>query len=183
MTRGAALLWLLLLLAEGGPEASVSNLQVAVDGERALVSLVLRNAFDGALLARLQSGLPTEIVYRFELLRDRKRWFDRGVAENTLEVAAVHDAVTQETTVNYRLDGKLIDTRTVRERPAIEQAMTRLERVPVFSLEGLPRRQRLLVRARAEFGTRMVLGLLPARVATAWAESRKFRPAAPAPSP
>lgn len=175
MTRGAGLLWLLLLLAEGRPEASVSNLQVAVDGQRVLASVVLRNALDGALLARLESGLPTPIVYRFELLRDRKRWFDRGLGSTTLEAAAVYDAVTQETTVNYRLDGKLIDTRTVRDRRSLEQAMTRLEAVPVFTLEGAPRGQRLLVRARAELGTRMVLALIPARVATAWAESRKFR--------
>ncbi|MGH9361523.1 MAG: DUF4390 domain-containing protein, partial [Thermoanaerobaculia bacterium] len=161
MTRGAALLWLLLLLAEGGPEASVSDLQAAVDGQRVLASLVLRNAFDAALVARLQSGLPTPIVYRFELLRDRKRWFDRGVAGNTLEVAAVHDAVTQETTVNYRLDGKLIDSRTVRDERALERAMTRIQAVPVFTLEGLPRGQRLLVRARAELGTRTILALIP----------------------
>jgi Domain of unknown function (DUF4390) len=175
MTRGAGLLLLLLLLAREGPEASVSNLQVAVEEQRVLASLVLRNAFDRALLARLQSGLPTPIVYRFELLRDRKRWFDRGLAANTLEVAAVHDAVKQETTVNYRLDGELIDSRTVRDRRELERAMTRLERVPVFSLGEAPRGQRLLVRARAELGTRTILALIPARVATAWAESRKFR--------
>jgi hypothetical protein len=171
----AGLLALLLLLAERGPEASVSNLQVAPDGNRVLASLVLRNGFGGDLVERLESGLPTPILYRFELARDRKRWYDRGLRESTLEVAAVYDAVTQEYTVNYRLDDKLVDSRTVRERPALERAMTRLEQMPVFTLEGAPRGPRLLVRARAELGTHMVLWVIPARIATPWAESNKFR--------
>ncbi len=180
MARWAGLLCL-LLFADHRPEASVANLQAAVDGNRVVVSLVLRHGLDGELMARLQSGLPTPILYRFELLRDRKRWYDRGLKDNTLEVEAVYDAVTQEYTVNYRLDDKLVDSRTVRDRGALAQAMTRLERVPVFSLDGVPRGPRLLVRVRAELGSRMVLWLLPARIATRWVESNKFR--APSPSP
>jgi len=175
MARWAGLFWLLLLLAPRGPEASVSNLQAAVDGDRVLVSLVLRNGLGGDLAARLESGLPTPILYRFELLRDRKRWYDRGLAGNTLEVEAVYDAVTREYTVSHRLDDKLVDSRTVRDRKDLERAMTRLERVPVFSVERLPRGPRYLVRARAELGTRTMLWVVPARIATDWAESNKFR--------
>lgn len=166
---------LLLLLAPHGPEARVANLQVVVEGERVLASLALRDGFGGDLLKRVESGLPTPIVYRFELLRDRKRWYDRGLAETTLEVEAVYDAVTREYTVEHRLDGKLVDSRTVRDRQALEREMTLLSRVPVFGAGDLPRGPRCLVRARAELGMRTVLWVIPVRIATAWAESNKFR--------
>lgn len=180
MARWAGLCSLLLLLAARGPEARVTGLQATVEGNQALVSLELRDGLDGELLARLESGLSTPILYRFELLRDRKRWYDRGLEESTLEVAAVYDAVTQEYTVSHRLDDELVDSRSVRDRKELERAMTRLERVPVFTLDAAPRGPRLLVRARAELGTRMLLWVVPARVATGWAESNKFRAPAPA---
>ena len=52
----------------------------------------------------------------------------------------MYDAVARTYTVHYKLDDKLIESRTVRDRKSLEEAMTRVERLPVFSVAGLPRR-------------------------------------------
>lgn len=165
-------------------EARIDDLRVALAGNQVNASLTLHGAFDRRLSDRLESGLPTAIVYRFELRRDRKHWWDRRLAEKTLEVMARYDAVARSYTVHTKLDGELIGTQTVRDRGALETAMTRLEEVPVFSVAGLPRGERLLVAARAELGSRTILLFIPDLITTGWEESRKFRPPAdPAASP
>jgi hypothetical protein len=162
-------------------EARIEGLEVALAGNQVLASLALRDGFDRRLSDRLESGLPTAIVYRFELRRDRKRWWDRRVGERSLELLARYDAVTRSYTVHTKLDGELIETQTVRDRGALEKVMTRLEEVPVFSVAGLPHHERLLVAARAELGSRTILLFIPASIDTDWEESRKFRPPAASP--
>lgn len=170
-----ALLGLLVLVPRLQADPQISGLQVTLDGQRALVSLHLRDAFDRRLSDRLESGLPTTILYRFELSRDRKRWYDSRMDTATLEATAVHDAVARAYTVHFKLDGELIDSRTVRERKELEEAMTRIERLPVFNLEGVKTTRRILVRARAELGSRTILSFIPVALNTDWEESNKFR--------
>ena len=85
----------LLFLASQSPDAAVHGLQTAMDGNRVLASFVLTDAFDGRLARRIDSGLPTSIVYEIELHKDRKRWYDNRIDRTTLEVVAVHDAVAR----------------------------------------------------------------------------------------
>lgn len=170
-----ALLGLLLLATRLQADPQIKDLQVSLDGQRALVSLRLRGAFDRRLADRLESGLPTTILYQLELSRDRKRWYDSRIDSATLEATAVHDAVARAYTVHFKLDGELIDSRTVRERKEVEEVMTRVERLPVFNLEGVKTTRRLLVRARAELGSRTVLSFIPVTLTTDWEESNKFR--------
>jgi Domain of unknown function (DUF4390) len=181
--RTAAFLFPVLLVAftsGARAEARIEGFVVAVEGTQVLASFRLEDGFSRKLSDRLESGLPTAIVYRLELQRDRKRWYDRQLAEASLEVVALYDAVTRETTVNFKLDDKLVESRMVRDRAAVAEAMTRIGPLPVFSLDGLVGRYRLLVRVRAELGSRMILSFIPSAITTDWADSRKFRlPAAP----
>lgn len=163
----------------GAEEARVSDVRVALDGDRVLVAFALRDAFDRRLARRLESGLPTPILYRLQLHRDRKRWYDDKLEENTLEALAMYDAVARAYNIHYKLDGKLIESRTVRDRQAAEEAMTRIGPLPVFSVAGLPRRSRLLVKVQAELGTRNLLSFIPMAIETDWRESPKFRPPGP----
>ncbi|HXU45330.1 MAG TPA: DUF4390 domain-containing protein [Thermoanaerobaculia bacterium] len=183
MKASPALFGALLFLTFGTTawaDAEISGLKVTLDGDRALVSLRLKNGISRRLLDRIESGLPTQVVYELELARDRKRWYDQGLARATLELTAVFDAVARETSVHYRLGGELIESRTVRDRPGVMDALSRIERVPAFSLGGLAPGVRYLVRARAILGTHTVLAIIPADIRTDWAESNKFRrPAAP----
>jgi hypothetical protein len=183
MRATAALLISLLLYvlapAPSRAEGRISGLNVAVDGGRVVASLTLVDGFRHRLRERVDSGLPTSILYRFELDRDRTHWWDRYLEECTLEVTAMYDAVARQYTVNYKLDGKLIDSRTVRDPQALAEAMTRVQALPIFTLASLPRPWRLLVKARAELGSRTILSIVPVAITTDWVESRKFRPSGP----
>lgn len=164
-------------------EGRIAGLEVKLDGARVLASLSLVDAFHHRLRERVASGLPTSIVYRFELDQDRQRFWDHYLQEATLEATAVYDAVARQYTINYKLNDKLIDSRTVHDPQALAEAMTRIEQLPVFSLAGIPADWRLLVKARAELGARTVLSIVPVAITTDWVESRKFRAPAPAPPP
>jgi hypothetical protein len=173
------LFFLLVLASDARAAAEISDFKVAVDGDRALVSLKLDRAFTSRLWERVESGLPTSIVYRFLLEKDRKRWYDTRLKENTFEVVAIFDAVERQYAVNYKLDGKLVQSRMVHDHNALAAAMTRIESLPVFTLDLLPEPGRLLIKVRAELGSKTLLAMIPVAVATEWTESRKFRGPAP----
>ena len=186
-----AILALLALLfvatAVRAAEPQIHGFRIELDGDRVLASLVLTDAFNHRFRERVDSGLPTAILYRFELDLDRTHWWDRELAANTLEVEAIYDAVGRTYTVHFRLDGKLIESRTVRDRQALEMAMTRVERVPVFTLPEELGRKRLLLKARADLGSRTLLAVIPGTLSTDWRDSPKFRrpnvPASSTPPP
>jgi hypothetical protein len=175
MRAKLVLLALFLFAPPARADAKISEIKINLDGDRVLTSFTLRDAFDRRLSERVDSGLPTPILYRFELARDRKRWWDQKVKAATLEVVAMYDAVSREYSVHYKLDDKLIESRTVRERKALEEAMTTVENLPVFSLAGLAGEGRLLVKVLAEIGSRTMLSFIPVTINTDWRESPKFR--------
>ena len=177
MRHAVALAWLGLLFAAaptGKPR--IEEPQVALDGQRIQVSFALVDGFDTDLLERIRTGLPSGFVFDIRLLRDRKRWFDVQIDSSRLEVVASYDAVTREYLVNTKQDGKLIESRAVRDEDELRRALTRFEAVPVFTLESGGGRRRLLIRMRAEIDSAAFLFFIPRRVATPWRYSRKFRP-------
>ena len=90
-------------------------------------------------------------------------------------MVAKFNAVTQEYLVNFRQDGKLVESRVVRERDELERVMTRFSRLPLFNLEDVNPEGRLTIKARADLGSKTVLLLIPKTVTTDWVQSRKFR--------
>jgi Domain of unknown function (DUF4390) len=178
--RRAALVSLLLTLAAPAAaraEPHLEGLSALPEAGRVHVTLALADAFGDEMRERIQSGLPTGIEYRLELCRDRKHWWDRPLRAATLQVVAMYNALTREYLVNFKLDGRLIESREVYDLAQLELVMTRVEALPVFALAdvGEPDGTRLLVRARAELGARTLLSLIPSTLTTAWVESRKFR--------
>jgi hypothetical protein len=179
--RLGPVLALLLLRALPLFAAEVRDLQPMVVDGRVEVSFQLAGAIDDGVMARIESGLPTAFVYEVALLRDRQRWWDDEVADATLEVVAMYNAISQEYLVNFKRDGKLVESRLARSRPELESAMTRFERVPLFTvadLRGGPR-SRFLLKARCELGTKTWLYFIPLHVETDWAQSRKFHAGEP----
>jgi hypothetical protein len=168
--------WIVMLAAASAAaqEAELAEPAVRVDGNLARVDLELGGAFDDDFVEQLESGLPSGFVYDLELLRDH-RWFDKTLETSRLQVVAMYDAATRGYLVNYKLDGKLVESRMVRELADVERAMTRIEALPAFRLDSYPRSWRLLVRARAAVGSRTVLYFFPARAITDWRQSPKFR--------
>jgi hypothetical protein len=179
MRAKLALLCWLFVAAKAGAEAKISDFTITLEGNRVLAGLTLDGAFDHRFVERLESGLPTAILFRFELDRDRKHWWDQRLLSNTFEVVAMYDAEARSYTVHFRLDDKLIESRTLRDLKSLEKAMCRVERLPIFNLRARDDRRRLLIKARAELGMRTVLSFIPSTIATDWVESSKFRPPQP----
>ncbi len=171
---------LLLTLVAAAParadDPQIHGLKVQLDGRRVMVDFVLTDGFDDDLIERVSSGLPTSIVYELELMRDRKRWFDRPLESSTVQVVAMFDARAREYLVNYKLDGKLVESRMARDLDELRTAMTEFDQLPAFTLEPLARRSRLLVKVRALLGSKTLFSFIPTRVNTEWRESPKFRP-------
>jgi len=154
--------------------ARISPIKVALDGDRVLAAFALRDGFDRRLRSRIESGLPTPILYHIELHRDRKRWYDQKLQESSLEVTAMYDAVARVYNVHFKLDDKLIESRTVHDLKAVEEAMTQIGPLPVFRLAGVSPRWRLLLKIQAEMGSRTILAVIPVTIDTDWKDSPKF---------
>lgn len=175
---GIAALAALSLVLAAGPAAAeaprIRGLAVEVEEHRTLVDFQLLDGFDAEVAERVSSGLATTFTYELELLRDRKRWFDRPIQRTQLQVIALFDAVAREYLVNYKLDGKLIESRMVHSLDELAAAMSRFEGVPAFTLQPLPRRWRLLIKVRAVLGSQTLFRIIPMQVETKWRESKKF---------
>jgi hypothetical protein len=90
---------------------------------------------------------------------------------------AMYNAVTREYLINFKQDGKLIDSRIARDREELERAMTRIESIAAFVLgRDLNPNKRYLIKARAKLGSRTIMLLIPTRIETDWVTTRKFRP-------
>lgn len=174
--------WLLFgLLASASPGPEIRDLSITASGGQVLVSFRLEAGISAELRERIASGLPTSFVYELELMRDRKRWWDRGVESSRLEVVAMYNAVTHEYLLNTKHDGKLIGSQTVREPDELERAMTEFNSFPAFMVRSDSERTRFLVRVRVDLGPAALLGFIPMSRSTAWRESNKVRVKPPEP--
>ena len=167
----------LLLAAQPGDKARISNLSLTLEGAEAYLSYRLAITFDEELLSRIQSGLPTGFDFEFALGKEQRRWwwFDRDFSGSRLQVVAMYNAVTRDYLVNYKRNGELVESRTVRDLDELREAMTRFDRVLAFSLAGVETRKMLVVRVRAEVGSKNLFSLIPTTLKTDWAETRKFQ--------
>ena len=169
--------------AAPGGEPRIQEVRIAVAGGEILLSFRLEDGLTPEFRERVESGLPTSLAYEIQLMRDRKRWWDRGIESSRLEVVAMYNAVTREFLVNTKHDGRLIGSRTVREHPDLEKAMTEFVAFPAFAVgadaDG-DRRDRYLVRVRVDLGPGSFLGFIPVERSTPWIESNKERFQTPA---
>ena len=169
--------WFYLSLLTLVPALSAQELgtpRVTVVDSKVLVSVHFENAFENELIERIESGLPTGFTYEFKLQKDRRHWWDADVMTSTLEVAAMYNAVSREYLVNFKLDGRLIESRISRDLQDLENTMTRIDSLELFSLSDLPPGARLSVKARVQLGSRALFSLIPTRIETEWRESSKF---------
>ncbi|MDH3746347.1 MAG: DUF4390 domain-containing protein, partial [Acidobacteriota bacterium] len=111
--------------------------------------------------------------FKFKLVRPRRRWFDNDISGSTFQAVAMYNAVTREYLVNYKLNGKLIESRVLLDEDELHAAMTRFDDLEIFNVESI-RGNRIYVRARAALGSRSIFFLIPTTVKTDWVESDKF---------
>jgi hypothetical protein len=181
MRKIAATLLLLAATAAGAQEARIEGLHVTRQNGRILVSFELRDALDDEMRERVESGLPTELAFTLRLERPRGWWFDKVFDRATLQVVAMYNAVTREYLVNYKLDGRLIESRVVTDMAALERAMTLIHSLPAFELEEEFPPSRLQLTVRADLGSKPFLFLFPNRIDTGWARFWLTEPFAPDP--
>jgi hypothetical protein len=178
LARAVALLVAASLVASNpalaAPAAEIVDLMVERNGERLLVSFQLVGGFDEGVRRKIESGLPTGFTYQIKLERVRKWWLNGTIERARVEVFAMYNAITREYLVNVKLDGKLIDSRTVKSLDEAERAMSIVHALPVFQLDEMPD-ARMVLRVRAELGSRNFLGLFPTTLSTDWAEVRSVQ--------
>lgn len=168
--------WIVVgLLAVAAPGPEIRDLSIAVSGGQVHVSFRLEGGLTPELRERIASGLPTSFVYELELMRDRKRWWDRGVDASRIEVVAMYNAVTHEYLINTKHDGKLVGSRTVRDADELDRELTEFAAFPAFVLVPESSRTRYLVRVRVDLGSGTLLGFVPYQRSSAWRESNKVR--------
>jgi len=177
MNMSAALaLSAFLFFGSSQDKPHLSELQIALEGRGLTVSVQLVNGFSDQLLAEIQTGLASGFTYQFVLSRDQPLWFENKLDKSRLEVTAMYNAVTREYLINFKQDGKLIDSRIARSREELEREMTQISNLKVFQLESTNPNRWLVVRARADLGSKTTLLIIPSRIRTDWVRSRKFYP-------
>ena len=171
MWKALGLLLLLVVSSAAAQEPRIENLSVSGQNGRILVSFELLDALDDDMLERVQSGLPTELGFTIRLEHPRVWWFDRVIERSNLQVVAMYNAVTREYLVNYKLDGRLIESRVVNDLDGLKRAMTLIHSLPAFEIpeEPLPARTQLTV--KAQLGSKTLFFLFPNRIDTNWARS------------
>ena len=157
--------------AQVAENARIDGLVLELEASQLRASFRLLGVFDDEFERRLNSGLPTEITYQFELKRPRRSWFDKTIERSSLQVIAMHNAVTEEYLINFKHDGSLIESRLVNDLAELRASMTELENFGAFAFADRDQDQRLTFRVRAELGTRTLLAFIPQRLTTPWVES------------
>lgn len=165
--------------SEGKRQPRILGLSPRVEGQQILGSFRLVDAFDENLLKRIESGIPSGFTFSFQLVRNRKSWFDKDLESSHLRVDAMFNAVTRTYLINFKHDGQLIESRVVRDLDELRAAMCEYQSFPLFEVTREQMGQRLRLRARALLGTHHVFFFIPRDSNTDWAESRLFQVALP----
>ena len=117
---------------------------------RLLVSFEMADGYTVEMREAILSGLPTTFSYAVELRRATSFWFDRTVASAAVAVSVQYDNLTRLYEASRMQDGRVEETRVVEEEDDGRQALTRFERLPLFSPPPLEANTEHSVRVRAE---------------------------------
>jgi hypothetical protein len=136
------------------------------------VSFVLADAFSEAIRETIQSGLPTSFAYDFELRRIVPLWVDRTIAVTTVVATVQYDNLTRRHQLSRSVDGRVEAAQVTEDAAAVEQWMTRFERLALFTTAELEPNGEYYVRVRARARPRSTWSLLPWDRGGAWGHAR-----------
>ena len=153
------------------PNPTIENLTATAANRKVSVRFTLRNVFTSEIVEALQSGVPTSFTYFIEIFRDRPNWFDDGISAARVEVICTFNSVTREYLLNYRRDRHLVRSETFTELAALERAMTTIEELELFDIDGR-KPHKLKVRVKANLDRGWLLYVIPWEVSTRWREAR-----------
>lgn len=147
---------------------------VSFSGRQLNVNASLHPGLPAETVERLASGLATTATWDVHLLIDRGIWPDGVKDDRRYQVTATYRPVTSDWTVERRLDGKLLEARTVPSRAEALEALERLHGLPSFVMGPHLVGKVLFVRVRCTYGTGVSFGVVPTSTATAWESSERF---------
>lgn len=161
----------------------IPQVETSLAGRDVRVTAGLSRPLPPDVRKRLASGLPTTVTWEMRLFVSRRKWWDDLLDERRYAVTATYRPVSGDFAVERRLDGRLLETVVV---PALDEAareLASLPGLPCFRMGPSLAGPRLAVRVRCVYGSRLALGLVPARVGTSWRKSPVFRWAEPGAAP
>ena len=124
---------------------------------------------------RLSSGLPTTVTWRLRLFVFHNLWlWDSLKDERSYEVTATYRPVPADWLVERRLDDKLLAADLVPTREEAAQALTRVPKLPIFTMGRHLLDRSLVVRVRCLYSRSVALGVVPTTVETDWRRSTIF---------
>ncbi len=158
----------------GDEELRIPQVETSLSGRDVRVSARLSPGLPPDAAKRLASGLPTTVTWELRLFVSRNKWWDGLRDERAYGVTATYRPVSGDTTVERRLDGRLLETIVLPGREEAERALSTLSALPSFTMGPHLVDKPLVVRVRCVYGTDVTLGFIPTRAATSWRRSPVF---------
>ncbi len=124
---------------------------------------------------RLSSGLPTTVTWRVRLFEFHNFWlWDSLRDERRYEVTATFRPVSADWLVERRLDNRLLAADLVPTREEAARLLTRVPKVPFFTMGPHVAGKPLVVRVRCLYSRSVSLGVVPTTFETDWKRSTIF---------
>jgi hypothetical protein len=152
--------------------AEIVNVATITRNGHVLVSFELTGAFTQEIRSTIESGLPTTFQYHVRLKREAVFWPDSTVASTILATTVRYDNLTEQYNVARMLDGRVEDTMIMDDESEVRAALTRFDRMPLFSTVGLEANEAYHVRVRMEMRPRNSWFIWPWVSSSAIGESR-----------
>lgn len=159
---------------EDDRDTTVAGVTTSFVGRELHVAATLAPSLPPEVSKRLASGLPTTTTWRLRLVLFRPLWFNSFKDERLYEVTATYRPVTDDYSLERRLDEKLLDTRVVPTREEAAAALARVPPLPAFIMGSHLLGKSLAVKVRCVYGNGFALGIIPTTVGTGWARSAVF---------
>jgi hypothetical protein len=129
--------------------------------DRVLVSFELAEVYDAELRAAIDSGLPTSITYDVDLRRSTMLWVDRLVATARVTASVQFDNLTRRYQLTVMQDGRTELSTVTDDEALVRAALTRFQKLPLFSTSVLEANSEYYVRVRAQTRPHTSLFALP----------------------
>jgi hypothetical protein len=157
-----------------GEGLRIPKVETSLSGRDVRVTAHLSPGLPPEAVKRLASGLPTTIAWELRLFVSRSKWWDGLRAERAYGVTATYRPVSGDTTVERRLDGRLLETVVLPGRDEAERVLSTLSALPSFTMGPHLAEMPLVVRVRCLYGTEVTLGFIPTHATTSWRRSPVF---------
>jgi uncharacterized protein DUF4390 len=168
-TLPVALLALGILVAGDAGSPEIVGLTVTEHGGRYQASFRLESAFDEEILNRIGSGMETTLVYRVEVLRRRRFWFDERFRQVRIETVVRFDSLSGQYSLGLKSDGEVQRSSTTDRPEEMRHWMTEIDGIDLGPVSAFVPPEGFVVRVKSDIRARFVLLFIPWGRDTSWA--------------